>query len=64
MASAGIARRSLGTKCLGSYSQFVFADHAADLLEGRQRLALGVQCLAAPPGTRVPAELGIERVVR
>ena len=35
---------------------------AADLLKGRQRLALGVQCLAAPPGTRVPAELSIERV--
>ena len=29
---------------------------------GRQRLALGVQCLAALPGTQVPPELDIERV--
>jgi hypothetical protein len=41
--------------------KIVFADRAADLLDGRQQLALGVQCLAAPPATRVPAELSIER---
>jgi len=35
---------------------------AADVLERRQRLALGVQCLAALPGKRVPSELGIKRV--
>ena len=39
--------------CLGSYSQFVFADRPADLAEGRQRLAFEVRCLTVPPGKGV-----------
>jgi hypothetical protein len=30
--------------------EVIFAEGAANLLEGRQRLALGMQCLAALPG--------------
>jgi hypothetical protein len=33
----------------------------ADLLQDRQWLALGVQCLAALPGKRVPSQFRIER---
>ena len=38
-----------------------FADRAADPLECLQRLALRVQCLAAPPGKRALSQLGVER---
>jgi hypothetical protein len=42
--------------------KIVFAEDAADLLEGRQWLALGMQCLAALPGKRVRPQLRIEGV--
>jgi hypothetical protein len=54
-------RRPAAPRLLVLAGKIVFADRAADLLDGRQQLALGEQCLAAPPGTRVPAELSIER---
>ena len=54
-------RRPAAPRLLVLAGKIVFADRAADLLDGRRQLALGVQCLAAPPGTRVPAELSIER---
>jgi hypothetical protein len=55
-------RRPAAPRLLVLAGKIVFADRAADLLDGRQRLALGVRCHAAPSGTRVPAELSIERV--
>jgi hypothetical protein len=54
-------RRPAAPRLLVLAGKIVFADRRADLLDDRQQLALGVQCLAAPPGTRVPAELSIER---
>ena len=54
-------RRPAAPRLLVLAGKIVFADRATDLLDGRQQLALGVQCLAAPPGKRVPAELSIER---
>jgi len=57
----GRGRHPEAPRLLVLAGKIVFADRAADLLDGRQQLALGVQCLAAPPGTRVPAELSIER---
>jgi hypothetical protein len=39
--------------------EVVFADRAAGLPEGRERLALRVQCLTALPNKRLPAQLGV-----
>jgi hypothetical protein len=42
--------------------EIILADGTADLLDGRQRLALGMQRLAAPPGKRVRPQLRVEGV--